>query len=131
MDEKPTVAFVLSLIAAVLVIGTSLMITVFGGIVTSVIAETHGMMLGRRITLIVMALGIAGLVLGALMLVGAFMINSNSLNRVRTGSVMVIVCSILSLFAGGGLLIGFVLGLVGGILGLVWRPPAERGSSLV
>lgn len=122
MDEKPTAAFVLSLIAAILVIGTSLMLVIFGGFLTSMVAETYGMLLGRRITFIVVVVGLVGLVLGALMLAGALMINSTSLSRVRTGSVIVLVCSILSIFAGGGLFIGFILGLIGGILGLVWKP---------
>ncbi|MEM4427768.1 MAG: DUF6114 domain-containing protein [Zestosphaera sp.] len=51
--------------------------------------------------------------------------------RVKTGSILVLIFSILSLFTvGGGFFIGFILGLIGGILGLTWKPPVRQEPSM-
>jgi hypothetical protein len=67
--------------------------------------------------------GVLGLVWGILTLVGAIMINSGDRNKVRTGSILVLIFSIISwVGALGGFFIGFLLGLIGAILGLTWKP---------
>jgi hypothetical protein len=68
--------------------------------------------------------GILGVVFGILVIVGAVMINSGEPSRVRTGGILALIFSIISLLAGGGFFIGFILGLVGGILALTWKPAA-------
>ncbi len=123
MDEKPSAAFVLSLIGAILVLATSLIVVALGGIAIRLIPDR--MYIGN-LSAMIMLFGVIGLVFGVLMLVGALMINSGTPNKVKTGSIIVIVSSVLSLLVGGGLIIGFVLGLVGGILGLTWKPPTEQ-----
>ncbi|MEM2020902.1 MAG: hypothetical protein QXP80_01580 [Zestosphaera sp.] len=123
MDEKPTAAFILSLIGAILVLATSLLIVALGGIVETFIPDR--MHIGS-FTALIMLFGVIGLVFGVLMLIGALMINSGVPSKVKTGSVIVIVSSVLSLLVGGGLIIGFILGLIGGILGLTWKPPTEQ-----
>ncbi|MEM2738969.1 MAG: DUF6114 domain-containing protein, partial [Candidatus Bathyarchaeia archaeon] len=52
---------------------------------------------------------------------------SGEQGKVKTGSIIVLIFSILSLFVGGtgGFVIGFILGLVGSILGLTWKPSEE------
>ncbi len=71
--------------------------------------------------------GIMGLVWGVLVLVGAIMMNSSNPSRVKTGAVLVLVFSIISWFgAAGGFVIGFILGLIGAILGLVWHPSTHN-----
>jgi len=78
---------------------------------------------------LMIVLGILGLIFGIIVLVGAIMIYSGERSKVRTGSILVLVFSILNLiFGGGGFFIGFILGLIGGILGLVWKPEA-RGEA--
>jgi hypothetical protein len=120
MPEKPTAAFVLSLLAAIFII--------LGGLVYAVIFSIIGGIfdifgfggLGSLITI----LGVLGIVWGFLVLVGAIMMSSEDKGRVRMGSVLVLVFSILSWFgAVGGFFIGFLLGLIGSILGLTWNPP--------
>lgn len=77
---------------------------------------------------LIIVLGIIGLVFGIIIIVGAAMINSGDPSKVRTGSIIVLIFSILSLpLSGGGFIIGFILALVGSILGLVWKP-SERPS---
>ncbi|MEM2522939.1 MAG: hypothetical protein QXW82_07315 [Candidatus Bathyarchaeia archaeon] len=50
---------------------------------------------------LIVALGFLGLIFGILVIVGAVMINSGGRDKVKTGSIIVLIFSILSLFAGG------------------------------
>ncbi|MCX8183180.1 MAG: hypothetical protein N3F08_01980 [Crenarchaeota archaeon] len=121
MAEKPTAAFILTLIGAVLIILNALAIVFLTAVVARILRIT-GMffpLLGGLIFLV----SIVGLIIGIIILAGAFMINSESKSRVTTGSIIVLVFSIISLFIGGGFIIGLILCLVGSILGLTWNPP--------
>ncbi|MBS7621927.1 hypothetical protein KEJ32_07445 [Candidatus Bathyarchaeota archaeon] len=123
-EERPTAAFVLSLIGGILIL--------LGGIASAILA---GMLSGAIMLVpflgglgaLVIIIGILGLIFGIIILIGAVMINSGEPSKVRTGSIIVLIFSILSLFIGGGFIIGFILALVGSILGLVWKPSGERG----
>ena len=67
-------------------------------------------------------LGIVGVIFGLLVIVGGVMMYVNPAKHTMWG-VIVLVLSILSwVTAIGGLVIGFLLGLIGGILGLVFKP---------
>ena len=117
MGEKPTAAFVLSLIGAIFII--------LGGLaVISMGAWLSFVWVGDIVTVV----GILGLIFGIIAMVGAIMINSGERGRVRRGSILVLVFSILSLISLGGFILGFILCLVGSILGLTWKPPAEAPS---
>ncbi|MEM1539412.1 MAG: DUF6114 domain-containing protein [Candidatus Bathyarchaeia archaeon] len=122
MLEKPTAAFVLSLAAGILIL--------LGGIFGATVGIIGGTIIGvvpgfGWLGGLIVALGFLGLIFGILVIVGAVMINSGERDKVKTGSIIVLIFSILSLFAGGtgGFVIGFILGLVGSILGLTWKPP--------
>jgi len=129
LSERPTAAFVLSLISGILVLLTGILILVAAGLISS-LGEGHmpGVpypleLIGSLITVI----GVVGLIFGILILVGATMIYSGEPSKVRIGSILVLIFSILSLLTvGGGFFIGFILGLIGGILGLTWKPPAKQ-----
>ncbi|NHV98922.1 MAG: hypothetical protein HA496_04650 [Thaumarchaeota archaeon] len=124
MAEKPTAAFILSLIGAILIILNALTVFFLTAIVTRMLKtmDTFIPILARALGGMVFLMGIAGLAIGAIILVGAFMINSESKNRVSTGSIIVLVFSIISFPIGGGFIIGLILCLVGSILGLTWSP---------
>lgn len=129
MSGRPTAAFVLSLISGILVLLTALLLFVAAGLLSSISGEFSGMLPypAELISTWVTIIGVVGLVFGILILVGALMIYSGEPRKVRTGSILVLILSILSLFTtGGGFFIGFVLGLIGGILGLTWKPPAKQ-----
>ncbi|MCW4045310.1 MAG: DUF6114 domain-containing protein [Candidatus Bathyarchaeota archaeon] len=119
MDEKPTAAFVLSLLGAIFIIIGGLVYAVVFSIIGGVFDFIGFGGLGGLITI----LGFLGIVWGVLVLIGAIMMNSEDKSKVRTGSILVLIFSILSwVGAAGGIFIGFLLGLIGGILGLTWNP---------
>jgi hypothetical protein len=133
LGEKPTAAFALSLVGAIFIIINAVLMLIGGLFIAGMAGEYSewlgmipgaGSMVGAYIT-IILIIAIVGLIFGILVLVGATMINSGEKSKVRTGSIMVLIFSILSLFTASGFYIGFILGLIGGILGLIWKPEAR------
>ncbi|MGQ9718806.1 MAG: DUF6114 domain-containing protein [Nitrososphaerales archaeon] len=127
MAEKPTAAFVLSLIGAILILIDGLLIAIafsmLGGL--SFIIDSSFMMPGLGLEWLggmLLILAVVAIILGVLTLIGAMMMNTTNKDKVRTGSILVLVFSIISLIGGGGFIIGFILCLVGSILGLTWKP---------
>jgi hypothetical protein len=119
MAEKPTAAFVLSLLGSIFIIIGGLIYAVIFSIIGGVFDFIGFGGLGAM----AMIIGVLGIVWGILTLVGAIMMNSEDKGRVRTGAILVLIFSILSWFgAAGGIFIGFLLGLIGSILGLTWNP---------
>ena len=119
MAEKPTAAFVLSLLGAIFIIIGALANLIFASIIGSYIGFLGFGGFGG----LIMVWAALGMVWGILTLVGAIMINSGDTNKVRIGAILVLVFSILSWFgAYGGIFIGFLLGLIGSILALTWKP---------
>jgi hypothetical protein len=120
MAEKPTAAFVLSLLGSIFIIIGGLIYAVIFSIIGGVFDFIGFGGLGAM----AMIIGVLGIVWGILTLVGAIMMNSEDKGKVRTGAILVLIFSILSWFgAAGGIFIGFLLGLIGSILGLTWNPP--------
>jgi hypothetical protein len=120
LGEKPTAAFVLSLIGAIFILINGLVVAAMfaaGGALVGILLPGLGAMM--------IVLGALAIVFGIIVIIGAIMINSGERNKVRIGSVLVLIFSIISLVGGGGFIIGFILCLIGSILGLVWKPAAE------
>ncbi len=69
------------------------------------------------------AMGILGLIFGAIVIISALMLNSKPEQHSTWGSVIVLF-SVLSIFgsAMGGFGVGLVLGLIGGVLAITWKP---------
>ncbi len=65
-----------------------------------------------------------GLTCGALVLLGAIMLRSRPMNR-KALSIAIIVFSIPSVITGGGFIIGFILGIIGGLKALSWKPEVQ------
>jgi uncharacterized protein DUF6114 len=70
---------------------------------------------------VVGVMGIFGLISGIIVLLSSVMLLSNVGQR-RTWGVLILVFSILSFIGFGGFIIGAILGMVGGILTLRWKP---------
>lgn len=104
---------VLSLIGGIFVLIGGAIIAAVGGFLASLTVIGGGF---------VLAFGIVGVVFGIIMIIGAVMMYSNPQSHTMWG-VIVLVLSILSwVFAAGGIFIGFLLGLIGGILALTFKP---------
>ena len=140
--EKPTFAFILSLLGGIFILLGGGMVSMirsygFGGMMNGYwgyggmmdrydwgYGPGVGMMgaygFGRM-------LGIVGILFGVVVIVGALMLYNNPSQHSKWGSVVVIF-SVLSIFGGAmaGLGIGLVLGLIGGILALAWKPPTTE-----
>jgi hypothetical protein len=128
--EKPTAAFVLSLIAGLLIVlggAVSSMIGFywFGGMMGGFGGWRGGMMgypgfgMMRGLGFIG---GIVGLVFGVLIIVSAIILNSRPEGHTTWGT-LIVIFSVLSVFGGmGGFGIGLILGLVGGVLAITWKP---------
>jgi hypothetical protein len=111
-EEIPVAAFILSLIGAILILINGLAVAAAGAFMIWIPIA------GAAIILI-------GLGLSVPVMMGAILMYSKDKSRVMTGSIIVLIFSIISLFIGGGFIIGFILCLVGSILGLVWTPPVS------
>jgi len=122
MAEKPTAAFVLSLIGGIFIL--------LGAIVVMVIMSAIGsfMVIGGSADVLVIY-GAVGLIFAIIVLVGAVMLWMKPQQHVAWG-VIVLLFSLFSIISLGGFFIGLILGLVGGILGIVWKPPAPMAPGM-
>jgi hypothetical protein len=71
---------------------------------------------------IVGVMGAFGLVCGAIVLLSSTMLLAKVGQR-RTWGILILVFSVLSFIGLGGFIIGAILGIVGGVLTLRWKPP--------
>ncbi|MGP8124852.1 MAG: hypothetical protein ACLQEQ_03170 [Nitrososphaerales archaeon] len=107
MVDRPTGAFLLSFIGGIY--------TIFIGSLWGVYGATS--FWGN----IGIALGIAGFICGAMIIIGAILQYSDRQSRVRAGSFLVLAFAIASIPLFYLDLIGFALSLIGAILGLTWK----------
>lgn len=139
MVKRPVMAFVISLVAGVLVLVNGVFFavaaTALGGLFSGILYAAAALALrailgGLLIVLepfieaVTAGFVVIGLIFGILVIVGSALMCSRSILRVKVGSSLVLVFSILSVLVGGGFFIGLILGVVGGALGLLWKPPA-------
>jgi len=117
-EEKPTTAFVLSLIGAIFILIGAAIVAAVGAIV-AVLFPALGLVLGG-----------AAIICGLLTLIGAIMIYVNP-NQRQLWGVIVIIFSIISLFfCLGGFIVGMILGIIGGALAISWKPTKEMPSQI-
>lgn len=127
VDQKPTAAFVLSLLAGIFIViggGVRFMI----GALMGRYGASRGMMRGFGFGLFARTLrglgigfrliGILAVVFGIIVIVAALLLYIQPSGHVVWG-VLILVFSILSVF---GSVIGIVLGIIGGILAIIWHP---------
>jgi len=134
-QEKPTTAFIISLIAGVFII--------LGGGIMSILGYGFMGMMGRygnyggwngmmgpgfgMMGFAFGMMGILGLVFGVIVIISALMLNSKPQEHTTWGT-LILVFSVLSIFgsAMGGFGIGLILGIIGGILAITWKPPQTK-----
>ena len=121
-EERPTTAFVLSLVGGVFILlSGGMMSTIgsfgFGGMMG--FGGMGGMMGWTGFGLF----GILGLIFGVIVVISAIMLNSKPQEHATWGT-LIVLFSVLSIFGGamGGFGVGLILGLIGGVLALTWKP---------
>src|SRR6266705_4847066 len=125
MSEKPTAAFVLSLIGGIFVLLVGIAFAVLGSILRNMVCWIGG---PDGATDIIVWYGVIGFVNGLLMIVFGVLLYIRPTQHVVWGA-LVLILSIASFFTTlGGFFIGLILGLIGGILGIVWKPPAPMAG---
>lgn len=117
--EKPTAAFILSLIGGVLILAT-------GAWVGSIFLVLGASGAGPPLSIL---WGLLGTLIGLPVILGAVMLYVNPKNHTSWG-VVVIVFSLASYVTAslGGFIIGLLIGLIGGILGAIWNPIGSNYS---
>jgi len=126
--EKPTAAFVLSLIGGIFILLVGLAIAVLGSILGSMIGGVGG---PAGAADVITLYGIVGLVNGLLVIVFGVLLYVKPQQHVIWG-VLVLILSIASWFTTlGGFFIGLILGLIGGILGIAWKPPMQMAAPMM
>jgi len=136
-DEKPTAAFVLSLIAGVFILVNGALLGVaasfiagfdMAGLISQYTPEYAGevpsaaeLAVASTVLYVLMAVGV---IFGVIILLGAFMLYRNPMRK-RAWGVVILVLSIISIVTGGGIFVGFILGIVGGALALAWKPKIQ------
>ena len=74
---------------------------------------------------IVEVMGIFGLISGIVVLVSAVMLLAVP-GQLRIWGVLMLVFSVMSFLGLGGFVVGAILGIIGGILALRWKPPSQQ-----
>ena len=127
MGEKRKPAIILSLVGGICILLAGLAIIGLGQIIAN---YYNGSLTGLY------EYAALGLVPGIITIAAAVVLYSREKSRVRIGSALVLILTLVSLAGGyamtgsilGGLIIdgfllGFILTLIGSIMGLVWSPP--------
>jgi len=121
-SEKPTKAFRLSLIAGILILSNTVLLGAAATWFPWVIPTLPGS--SANDTTLLYNLTAVVLIFGVLVLFGAIMLYSKPANKKAWG-IIVIVFSIPSVVTGGGFIIGFILGIIGGALALSCKPKMQ------
>ena len=123
MGDKPTAAMVLSLIGGLFVIFGGAALAFVGSLIGSLNVTGTGAASSTAL-----GLGIAGVIMGIIMVVGGFMMYSKPTSAKMWGVIVLILSIISWVTALGGFLIGFLLGLIGSILALTFKPTMAPGA---
>src|SRR5439155_18503695 len=118
--EKPTAAFVLSLIGGIFILLDGILLAVVGSAIAIGGLAGSGTAGG-----IVSAIGAIGVIFGLIIIIGGVMMYQKPQSHTMWG-VIVLILSLISIITGGGFIIGLILGLIGGLLlwslSLPWVP---------
>ena len=112
--QRATAGFALSLIAGILVLIQGIIRIARGELnILGVLDEFRRRILGG---LAIEAIGAIAIVFGILILIGTILLYKPGYET--AGGIIVLVFSVLSILTGGGFVAGFILGIIGGALGL-------------
>jgi hypothetical protein len=118
-NKEPTKAITLSLIAEILIVCNAVAVGVAAAWFPWIFPTLPGTPNNAAVPF--PSIAAIGLICGALVLLGAIMLNVKPQNK-KVWGLIVIVFSIPSVITGGGFIIGFILGIIGGAKAFRWRP---------
>jgi hypothetical protein len=113
--KRATISFAISLVAALIVLAQGI-VRIFRGEAVAFLGSDElrqRVLSGLRLEFV----GTLAIIFAILILLGAYFIYRPGKETV--GGIIVLVFAAISIITGGGWLIGFILGIVGGILGLL------------
>jgi len=119
MSERQSRAFLLSLVAGILILLNAISVAAAATWFPSVFPLIPGSS-GNDVA-VLYSVATIGLICGAWVALGAIMLRIRPAQR-RVWGIVIIVFSIPSVITGGGFIIGFILGIVGGVLALSRKP---------
>jgi hypothetical protein len=129
--DRPTTAFIISLVAGIFIILGGSMMSLLGYGFMGMMGRYGGFggMMGPGFGMMGFAfgmMGILGLVFGVIVIISAIMLNSKP-NEHSTWGTLILIFSVLSIFgSAGGLGVGLILGIIGGILAITWKPTEKK-----
>lgn len=106
------------MIAGILVISNAVTVGVAGTYFPWVFPTLPGS--DNNATVPFTTIAVISLICGALVLLGAIMLRTKPENK-KTWGILIIVFSLPSVITGGGFIIGFILGIVGGAKAFTWK----------
>jgi len=121
-ETYPRTAYLLSLIGGILILVLSIIYAIILAAIASLFAAV-GFGLGAGIAV---AFAVIAILFGLVVLYFAMKLKSNP-QGARTYGVLILVFALISFVGGGGFYIGAILALIGGILAIIWTPPAPTG----
>jgi hypothetical protein len=122
-SEKQSRAFALSLIAGILIIANAAAVAAAATWSPGLFPTLPGSSGNDPSVLHDVAL--IGLLCGVLVVLGAMMLRNRPAHK-RAWGIMIIVTSIPSVVTGGGFIIGFILGIIGGVKALSREPRSDN-----
>ena len=109
--EKPIKAFNLALTAGILIITNAVLLGVVAKWFVGIMPTLPGS--SGNDPMFLLGLAMVGLIFGVIVLIGALMLHFKP-SKKKAWGIMIIVFSIPSVIMGGGFIIGFILGIIGG-----------------
>jgi len=122
-STKPTKAFTLSLVAGILIVCNAVTVGIAGTWFPWIFPTLPGS--ANNATVPFTSIAAIGLICGVIVLYGAMMLRTKPENKKAWG-IIVLVFSIPSVTTGGGFIIGFILGIIGGALALSRKPKTQE-----
>ena len=113
--KRATIGFAISLVAALIILAQGI-VRIFRGQAIAFLGSDElrqRVLSGLRLEFV----GTIAIIFAILILLGAYFIYSPGKETV--GGIIVLIFAAISIITGGGWLIGFILGIVGGVLGLL------------
>lgn len=123
VNEREGRAFILSLTAGILILANATAVAVVATWSPETFPTLPGSSGNEVSTLYSVA--VVGLTCGALVVLGAMLLRSSPAHK-RAWGVMIAVLSVPSVVTGGGFIIGFILGIAGGVFALSRKPRPDR-----